>query len=224
MTMRHKDRVVRSVADILKALAVQYREKQPIWFRGQSSASWGLVPSLARKRRHLRAESALLKRFMQNAIPHLDRTTIEEWEWMFIMQHHRAPTRLLDWTESPLVALYFAVSEDRYLRQDATVWCLDPIALNSDEAHIQLQFQGEIPAFSIDKALENYLPSRVNDKTSKLNPIAIVGPRNTSRMAAQLGVFTINHQDHTPINQIGAMKHVWRWIVPSLRNEQLGRN
>jgi hypothetical protein len=33
-------------------------------------------------------------------------------------------------------------------------------------------------------------------------------------MAAQLGTFTINHRLHTPIEDIGEGKHVWRWIVP----------
>ena len=51
--------------------------------------------------------------------------------------------------------------------------------------------------------LESYLPSRVQENPSELFPVAIVGPRNTPRMAAQLGTFTINHRLHEPIEEIG---------------------
>ena len=152
---------------------------------------------------------------MQNAVPHLDRLPTNEWEWMFMMQHHRAPTRLLDWSESPLAALYFAVSEERHIRRDAAMWCLDPVALNSEARVTTFRFPGEIPAFGVDDVLKSYLPSLVDGSPTVMNTVAIIGPRNTARMAAQLGVFTINHREHIPIETIGAAKHAWRWIVPS---------
>jgi hypothetical protein len=94
------------------------------------------------------------------------------------------------------------------------VWCLDPIALNT-EAKVQFEFGAEIPAFGRDKVLESYLPTRVLEGSARLNPLASMGPRNTARMAAQLGTFTINHRLHTPIEEIGAGDHVWRWIIPA---------
>src|SRR5690349_6408517 len=103
--MRYKDRTVRSVTEMLGALKQQTKLKQVIWFRGQSRKNWKLIPGLARVKKHLQAESALIKRFMQNATPHIETPPREEWEWMFLMQHHRAATRLLDWSESPLAGL-----------------------------------------------------------------------------------------------------------------------
>jgi len=95
-----------------------------------------------------------------------------------------------------------------------TVWCLDPVALNR-EANLKFEFDAEIPAFGRDKVLESYLPSHVRENPAELIPVAIVGPRTTPRMAAQLGTFTINHRLHTPIEDIGACKHVWRWVIPA---------
>ena len=51
------------------------------------------------------------------------------WEWYFLMQHSGAPTRLLDWTEGALIALYFAV-RNKLDETDAAVWVLNPWSLN----------------------------------------------------------------------------------------------
>lgn len=140
-----------------------------------------------------------------------------------MMQHHRAPTRLLDWSEGPLPALYFAVTEKNHSNKDAAVWCLDPIALNRDEARIGLRSPNEIPAFGVDKVLNSYLPSHVEEDPNVMNAVAIVGPRNNPRMVAQLGVFTVNHRDHKPIEEVGKSKHVWRWIIPASAKPNLQR-
>jgi hypothetical protein len=220
--MLYRDRVIRSVGDLLTALKQQGRAKRIIWFRGHGRKGWHLVPSLARDPRHLKAENALIKRFMQNATPHIDVPPREEWEWMFLMQHHRAYTRLLDWTESPLAALYFAVGGEEHRSAAGAVWCLDPVALNR-AANLKFEFEAEIPAFGRDKVLESYLPSRVRENPSELFPVAIVGPRNTPRMAAQLGTFTINHRLHDPIENVGDGRHVWRWVVPAAAKKALQR-
>ena len=212
--MRYKDRTISSVAGMLTALKAQAKPKQLIWFRGQSRKKWKLVPGLARVPSRLKAENALIKRFMQNAMPLIGTPPHEEWEWMFLMQHHRALTRLLDWTESPLAALYFAVRETEDVGAAGAVWCLDAVALNK-VANLKFEFEAEIPALGRDRVLNSYLPSHVQEDPSELSPVAIVGPRNTPRMAAQLGTFTINHRLHTPIEEIGVGKHIWRWNIPA---------
>jgi hypothetical protein len=68
------------------------------------------------------------------------------------------------------------------------------VALNR-AARVTFSFEPEIPAFGRDKPLESYLPSRVQKNPAELFPAAIVGPRNTPRMAAQLGTFTVNHPE-----------------------------
>ena len=212
--VRHPDKKVKSVAELIKGLKPQGGAGGPVWFRGQARASWNLSPTLARNKKTALAESSLIKRFKQNALTHVIARPQTEWEWMFLMQHYRLPTRLLDWTESPLAALYFAIENSKYKNDDAALWCIDPVALN-EHANINFESNVEIPAFDHDDVLENYLPTKIaGEKTSEFNPIAAIAVRNSPRIAAQLGTFTITHRTHTPIEEVGTSKHVWRLIIP----------
>ena len=210
--MRFNDRTVKKIGDLLRVLNEQLDDDSHIWFRGQSNSSWPLVPGLGRSASEPAAEMALIKRFKQNAVPHLSSKPASEWEWLFLMQHYRLKTRLLDWSESPLASLFFAASSQS--SDDAALWCLDPVALNK-HANINFAHSLEIPAFDHDEILKNYLPSTIaRETTSDLPPIAAIAARNSPRIAAQLGTFTISHRKFTPIEEVSDKKHVWRMIIP----------
>ena len=134
--MRHRDRKIRSVGDMLRALKQQARPKQLIWFRGQSRKEWTLVPGLARNERHLKAESALIKRFMQNAAPHIVvASPRDEWEWIFLMQHHRAETTVCSTGRRARLPRFTSPYErKKHSGYPAALWCLDPVALNHEAA------------------------------------------------------------------------------------------
>ena len=213
--MRHEDCEIRSVSDLLNLLGEYLSSRQVVWFRGHANKDWQLVPSLARNPVHLEKETELIKRFKQLAVPHLtEGVPKDEWEWMFLMQHHRVPTRLLDWTESPLVALWFAVAsssaEER--DRDGAFWCLDPLALNK-QAKLRGRLETELPGFSEGTTLAAYLPDH-QDIGAGLNPLAAIGPRTSRRMSAQLGNFTISDRGSLPIDDVGEKNHVWRLIIP----------
>lgn len=103
-------------------------------FRGVTRPEHQLVPSVARGFRPgtfplRRLEEKLLLDFKRRAIPWL--TTFvptPDWEWLMLARHHGVPTRLLDWTTNPLVALYFACASDH--DADGTVYVLkEPMEL-----------------------------------------------------------------------------------------------
>lgn len=216
--MKYKDKNIVSVSKLLDVLASLYKPGETVWFRGQENKDWTLTPSIARHPKGIAAEIMLLKRFMQNAMPYVENKRPKaEWEWLFLMQHYGVPTRLLDWTESPLVGLYFAVQDNpKENENDGCLWCLLPTKLN-EKANFDFHFPSEIPTFDQDeKIMQSYLPTNVAiDHKSSLNPVAAIALRDSPRMYAQLGVFTITHREQTPIEKVNPPDHLWRFIIPA---------
>jgi hypothetical protein len=107
-----------------------YGEIETLWFRGHKDSSWKLTPKLYRNEFSDADENEIRQEFQSRALQLIQgRIPAYKWEWYFLMQHYGAPTRLLDWTDNPLVALYFAV-EDHPGNRDAAVWTLNPWWLN----------------------------------------------------------------------------------------------
>jgi hypothetical protein len=99
-------------------------------YRGDGDAGWPLMTSLDKlggvTPPHSKAdlEEHILRNFLRYSRPYLDQTPVNEWEVLVSAQHHGLPTRLLDWTYSPLVAAHFATLNTER-RSDRVVWRLD---------------------------------------------------------------------------------------------------
>lgn len=221
---------IHSVLDLLEQLDSRRERsrKVPVWYRGLPDSRHELVPSLGRPPYHLDQERGLINRFKQNAVQFLSQIPQSEWEWLFLARHHAVPTRLLDWTESPLTGLYFAThSLDRQTkndRRDGALWVLLPTKLNN-EANVKLEDIQALPIFEDDDAdLQNYLPSKLaSEQTSHLTPVAGIAVRHSKRMQAQHSVFTVTHRDQTPIETVGEGKHIGRFIIPSSAKGRIRR-
>jgi hypothetical protein len=94
-------------------------------FRGLPDASYDLQTSLMRLGNgYENLESHLLRTFRRYAHQY-EVSSDSVWNWLAVAQHHGLPTRLLDWTYSPFVAMHFATADpDRY-DADGAIWCVD---------------------------------------------------------------------------------------------------
>jgi hypothetical protein len=207
-------REITSIGSLLDALSEDnHKRAGAVWYRGQQSAEWKLEPGYVRLNASV-PEATLLKKFKQSAAMLISTSPHDSFDWLFLMQHYGVPTRLLDWSESPLVALYFAI-ESNLREEPAALWSLRPSELNKN-AHINNQDEnGFIPSFE-DEELKGYsVESLANNRRIQLLPLATIATRNNARIQAQLGVFTIHHHDKTPIESVGDGSHVTKYVIPA---------
>lgn len=215
-----KETTISSIQELIAAIEDDHGTYTgSLWYRGQAEKEWSLKPGYLRLSSPT-SESTLLKRFKQSAVMLLEKDPKDSFDWLFLMQHHGVPTRLLDWTESPLIALYFALSNyQNHPGKDAIVWSLRPCELNKNANIVDSNEEFFIPSFE-DEELKNYKVETLASNTRvKSLPVASIATRNNSRLQAQLGVFTIHHLDHRGIEEIGDQSHVIKYIIPNEKRQ-----
>ncbi len=153
-------------------------------FRGLSNKEYDLIPSLGRYHHDQYSlksnEKSILRQFKLRSIPFLELQPTNDWEWLILAQHHGLPTRLLDWTANPLVALFFAVNNDSSL--DGVVYvsqsfetinyekASNPLEITKDymlvPPHISPRIPAQAACFTISK--DSLKPLHIGDQGKKL--------------------------------------------------------
>jgi hypothetical protein len=110
------------------------RHRSPFAFRGMTCATHDLSNSLVRlaaERSDVSTlEQSLLRNFRKYAHGDAADGVHSIWHWLAVAQHHGLPTRLVDWTYSPFVALHFAVEHPADFGMDGAIWCVNFVAAN----------------------------------------------------------------------------------------------
>jgi hypothetical protein len=109
------------------------RFRSPFAFRGLECAEHDLSNSLVRLAGHAdvnKLELALLRNFRKYAHAKTTLDVDSIWHWLAVGQHHGLPTRMVDWTYSPFVALHFATKNPREFDTDGVVWCVNFVQAN----------------------------------------------------------------------------------------------
>ena len=182
-----------SLADLLNtARDVETRLDGQLWYRGHANATWPLVPSAHRRHAVLEAQFAQHFRLRAPSLAPNCPAHADHVAWLPLMQHYGLPTRLLDWTESILVATYFAIADNASAGAGA-IWMLAPGTLNR-------QSIGYLIPFLSDERVQPIVSDAFGTRIGHLSAecVAVLAPRSDKRMAAQLGNYTI-HRTREPL-------------------------
>lgn len=214
--------VITCLSELVAYITYLQKETKTIfWYRGQRDATWTVQAGVYRDD-HQQHERNYVHRFRARAgtryanLPRQEELAL----WLSLMQHYGLPTRLLDWSRSPLVAAYFALESYIYEHpdeeSDAAIWILEPHSLNSLECGqaITPTLDANMCEPLVKSAFFDRSPE-TNSATDQAQVLAVMASEHDLRMFVQQGCFTI-HSDPTPLNlRPHSDKYLSQIVVPA---------
>jgi hypothetical protein len=213
--------------DALRKQYPEYIEEEFPWFRGVDNIDYHLMPGLYRlsqfnsisiteeqKKQIINIAEDIREEFRRRGeylLKEFNRR-LEDGELYEVMQHYAVPTRLLDWTEGALIALYFAIRMLAFKEKEPSqsaphvpcVWMLNPSWLNDNAKSIK----SPLPVYLTESAMEKYHDTDekarvyLDEKKLPEDPIAVYPHYLDPKMRAQKSVFTLHGSIPNAFNQI----------------------
>jgi len=201
-------------------------------YRGSSNAKNPLFTSLDRlggiHPPHTKAdlEEHILRNYIRYSRPHLRSDPINDWEQLVSAQHHGVPTRLLDWTYSPLIAAFFATRTlpAGSAERDRALWRLDWKSLHEkfDFPGLSLLIKDLEELFGKDG---HFTPWKLMRRGAQRDFACLLEPPSMDeRIVAQAAVFTLCSDKTRPFDAFlddhGLGGALTKFVIPA---EEVGR-
>lgn len=208
--------IIKSIDDMVEQIKQLKRMygSQPIWFRGQENSEWHLIPSIQRGKLYQK-ESFVTNDFyiyvnqIEENMPHKTNYAA----WMSLMQHYGLPTRILDWSSSPLVACYFALEKNREKNNDSCIWVLIPRRVNKQEGFGECVYP--IDAYTVQEMLTPaFKPNTKVDNEFRDKIIACHSVEKNLRMYSQQSSFTV-HNSKKRLEDICDSETLFKLTIPN---------
>ncbi|UYZ63002.1 FRG domain-containing protein [Hymenobacter weizhouensis] len=218
MPLPTNDLVISSWAELQEALfrdtwdAHIGRFRSPFVYRGLRSKDWSLTTSLQRLGGEYHTlENHLLRNFRKYGRDFSQPGT-SVWNWLALAQHHGLPTRLLDWTYSPYVALHFATDDLDAYDQDGVIWAIDYVkAAESLPPRLRDALRREGSNVFTPELLEPLCPTLrdLEDLQDQAFLLFLEPPSLDARIVHQYALFSL-------MNTAQAHLHSWLQAHPEL--------
>lgn len=196
------------------------RFRSKLAFRGLSDSEYPLATTLSR----LNGNFAELERhLLRNFKKYAHRKVVEKdslWHWLSVAKHYGLPTRILDWTYSPFVAMHFATANLNHFDKDGLIWAVNYVKANKllpDKLRKQLEEEGA-NVFTVEMLSESVKSLKELADLSKEDVVIFFEPPSIDdRIVNQFAFFSIMSNSEKLLNE-WLDKHPDLWkkvIIPS---------
>jgi len=179
-TVKSLDEYIEKIEIFNKVLEEnRFFKENKIFYRGQRSSKWNLLPKICRGRENkdsTQIEEKMLNEFkilVDYKLPEISKEYCNDWDYLALAQHYEMSTRLLDWTKDSLTALWFA--------------CFDKFGINNpdEDAVVFIYYADKKDIISPDNICSPYAVESYKVFQPSLELL-------NDRLQAQAGIFTVH--------------------------------